>query len=127
MSQRVSARVIFLFMLLGILVPASYTAISSGLAARRLEREFSVAEAYRALEVLMSLQDEHRQETGSYSDGIDQWNEIWAPTSIPTILAATADGYIGTVVDEDDASCEVAVGEMASRQDLDGRIRCRAL
>ena len=127
MSQRVSARVIILFMLLGILVPVSYTAISTGLSSRKLEGEFAVAEAYRALEVLMSLQDEHRRDTGSYADGTDQWSEIWAPTSVPTILAATADGYIGTVVDEDDASCEVAVGEMATRADLDGRIRCTAL
>jgi hypothetical protein len=127
LSQRVSARVIILFMLLGILVPVSCTAISAGLTARKLEGEFAVAEAYRALEVLMSLQDEHRRDTGSYANGTDQWSDIWAPTSVPTILAATADGYIGTVVDESDASCEVAVGEMASRADLDGRIRCTAL
>ena len=127
MSQRVSARVIFLFMLLGILAPVSYTAISAGLAARKLEQEFSVAEAYRALEILIELQDEHRRDTGGFADGIAQWSEIWRPTSIPTILAATADGYIGTVVDEGDARCEVAVGEMASRSGLDRRIRCIAL
>jgi hypothetical protein len=127
LSQRVPARVIVLFMLLGILVPVSYTAISTGLAARKLEREFATAEAYRALEVLISLQDEHRRDTGSYAEGTGQWSEVWAPTSVPTILAATPDGYIGTVLDEGDASCEVAVGEMATRSDLDGRIRCTAL
>ena len=127
MSQRVSARVVFLFILLGILAPVSYTAISAGLAARKLEREFAAAEAYRALEILIALQDEHRQDTGSYADGTAQWRDIWRPTSIPTILAATADGYIATVVDEGHASCEVAVGDMASRLDLDGRIRCKAL
>lgn len=127
MSQRVSARVILLFVLLGILAPVSYTAISTGLAARKLEQEFAVAEAHRALEILIALQDEHRQDTGSYADGTSQWSDTWRPTSIPTILAATADGYIGTVVDEDDARCEVAVGDMASRTDLDRRIRCTAL
>ena len=126
MSQRVSARVIFLFMLLGILVPVSYTAISAGFAARKLEQEFAVAEAYRALEILIELQEEHRRDSGGYSDGTAQWTDIWLPTSIPTILAATADGYIGTAEDAVEARCEVAVGDMASRTDLDGRIRCTA-
>lgn len=127
MNQRVSARVIFLFMLLGILAPVSYTAISARIAARALEDEFTVAQAYRALEILIVLQDEHRLESGSYADGTAQWTDSWLPTTIPTILAATADGYIGTAEDVGSARCEVAVGEMASRTDLDGRIRCTAI
>lgn len=127
MSQRVSARVIFLFLLLGILAPVSYTAIAAGLAVRKLEREFAVAEAYRALEILMVLQEEHRSDSGGYADGTAQWTDSWLPSSIPTILAAMADGYVGTAEDVGEARCDVAVGSMASRADLDGRIRYSAL
>jgi len=114
-------------MLLGILAPVSYTAISTRITARAAEDAFAVAEAYRALEILMSLQDEHRENSGSYADGTAQWTDNWLPTTIPTILAATADGYIGTAEDLGHARCEVAVGDMASRMDLDGRIRCTAI
>jgi hypothetical protein len=114
-------------MLLGILAPVSYTAISAGLAARKLEQEFAVAEAYRALEILIALQEERRRDSGGYSDGTAEWTDSWLPTSIPTTLAATADGYIGTAEDSGKARCKVAVGSMASRANLDGHIRCTAL
>ena len=100
MSHRVSARLVILFLLFGIFLPVSCTAISGHLQARRLDSEFAMAAAHRALEILLVLQDDYHRESGTYANNSARWVDSWLATAVPSILASTSEGYVATATDE---------------------------